>query len=99
LVNRSAANWQRESLQKSLTLTAESGERAAVDVAASLYSEADRKVIEFNIRDIGPQTFGRATAAKPGGRREAQKHLDENQQAPEMLGQIRGGTDRAVAFT
>jgi two-component system CheB/CheR fusion protein len=39
-------------LQKSLTLKAVSGEPMPVDVTASLYSEAERKVIQFNLRDM-----------------------------------------------
>ncbi|HKE24279.1 MAG TPA: chemotaxis protein CheB [Bryobacteraceae bacterium] len=43
---------KRESLQKSLALTTDAGQAVAVDITASLYTEGDRHVIQFNIRDV-----------------------------------------------
>src|SRR5215468_5516334 len=41
-----------DSIHKTTLLTAESGERKQVDIIASLYSEGERKVVQFNIRDV-----------------------------------------------
>ena len=41
-----------ESLQKTLTLTTQQGEQAHVDIVATLYTEAERRVIQFSIRDV-----------------------------------------------
>jgi two-component system CheB/CheR fusion protein len=43
---------QLESAQYSLVLLTEAGAPVAVDIGASLYSEADKQVIQFNIRDV-----------------------------------------------
>ena len=43
---------EQQSVQMSPMLMAESGERVAVDINASAYTEGQRTVIQFNIRDI-----------------------------------------------
>src|SRR5262249_7732380 len=39
-------------IQKTLTLTSEAGQPTPVDILASLYSEGEQKVVQFNIRDV-----------------------------------------------
>ena len=73
-----------ESLQKSITLTSESGQQVPVDIIASLYSEADRTVIQFNIRDVSARK-----------RMEEQARRNEEQlrdmQKMEAVGRLAGG--------
>ena len=73
-----------ESLQKSITLTSESGQQVPVDIIASLYTEADRTVIQFNIRDVSARK-----------RMEEQARRNEEQlrdmQKMEAVGRLAGG--------
>lgn len=75
---------ERESLQKSMTMVAAAGEPVAVDITASLYSEGDRKVIQFNIRDISARK-----------RSEEQMHRSQEElreaQKLEAVGKLAGG--------
>ena len=43
---------EHEAAQKSLLLSSESGERIEVDIVASLYTEGERQVVQFNILDM-----------------------------------------------
>jgi len=43
---------ERESIQKMLPLETDSGDHIEAEIIGSLYAEGDRKVIQFNIRDI-----------------------------------------------
>ncbi len=42
---------EKESVQKSLSIPTASGQRVPVEIVANAYAEADRRVIQFNIRD------------------------------------------------
>jgi PAS domain S-box-containing protein len=43
---------EHESVQRTLTLANDAGERVEVDIIASLYVEGERKIVQFNIRDV-----------------------------------------------
>lgn len=44
---------ERDSLQRTVAVQAESGNAVWVDVAASMYSEGDRRFLQLNMRDAG----------------------------------------------
>jgi two-component system CheB/CheR fusion protein len=73
-----------ESVQKTLMLRAESGEHIEVEIVASLYTEADRHVIQFNIRDLS-------------ARRRLEERLQKNEEHSlqahklEAVGRLAGG--------
>lgn len=43
---------ENEAVQRTLVLAGQSGEHVHVDIGASLYAEGERRIIQFNIRDI-----------------------------------------------
>ncbi|HEV2448046.1 MAG TPA: CheR family methyltransferase, partial [Candidatus Sulfopaludibacter sp.] len=119
---------EHEAVHRSLQLPSESGEQIAVDVVASLYSEGDRRVIQFNIRDMSGRRrmegqlsregelsqkieavgrlaggvahdFNNILTAIGGYSDLLQQRLEGDKPGMQMLGQIRGGADRAVALT
>ncbi|PWU11468.1 MAG: hypothetical protein C5B51_02600 [Terriglobia bacterium] len=73
-----------ESAQKTLRLKSESGEHVTVDILASLYAEGDRKVIQFNIRDVS----ARKRLEEQVRRSEEQSNLSQKMEA---VGRLAGG--------
>ena len=75
---------EQESVQKSVILYAEGGDPVAVDITASLYSEGDRQVIQFNIRDI---------SARKRMEEQIQRGQDELREAQKIdaVGRLAGG--------
>lgn len=75
---------ERESVQRSLSLPAESGERIEVDVLVSPFTEGEREVVQFNIRDASARRrFEEKLQRNEGQLRQAQKM--------EAVGRLAGG--------
>jgi len=75
---------EAESLQKTMMLTTEAGQATPVDVVASLYTEGEQKVVQFNIRDITARKKIEEQAQRH------QEHLREMQKM-EAVGRLAGG--------
>ena len=75
---------ERESVERSMELTTATGESTAVDIAASLYTEGERTVIQFNIRDVSARRRIEEQAQR------SQEELRETQKM-EAVGRLAGG--------
>lgn len=75
---------ERESVHKTPRLPTDSGDHVETDVVASVYTEGDRKVIQFNIRDVSARRKLEELAARDEEQqRQAQKM--------ESVGRLAGG--------
>jgi two-component system CheB/CheR fusion protein len=75
---------ERESLQRTMWLQAESGEHIEVELVASLYAESERNVIQFNIRDISVRRRAEEQMQR------SEDHLRQTQKM-EAVGRLAGG--------
>ena len=73
-----------ESVQKLASLPTASGDRVDVEIVASLYAESERKVIQFNIRDL---------TARKRFEDKIQRNEEQARQAQKMeaIGRLAGG--------
>ena len=73
-----------ESMQKAVTITTSSGQRVETEVICNIYAEGEKKVVQFNIRDISERRRNEAEVRQ-------QAEQDQESQRLEAVGRLAGG--------